>query len=928
MNVLPPGTVVDRYVLESLLGEGGMSVVYRARHRDLGSLHAIKQLRVKDPDIRERLVQEGRMQSGLRHPNIVSVTDMVTLDGSPALVMEYVAGPSLADLLARHRPSIEQCDAIARGVLKGVAAAHGHGLVHRDLKPANILIAVTDDEVVPKIADFGLAKLLEGETNPHGMTQEGTAMGTPGYMAPEQINDSSKVDRRADVFSLGAILYELVTGRHCFEGEGVMAVWQAIGKGDFIPPKSQSPALPDRMVRAIEGALIVDREQRISKVSALLSIWSTDDSGVRVPVLENSGLDLDQTGPRTLAHAMTLGGAPSSGGLAYERTRDSSETPPPRPLPPTLAPPPTPLPTPKDTVKDPLPASSQRLPWVLLGLVLAVLVGTWWMQNPSEEATDAAKGPAETTVAGDETETSVSKFVAYRLDEGTNPRLIRRFAMARQAILDGEYADAERALNGVLESTPQVRQAHGLLALTHFFRGRLILSAEESRRAASLSRDRDDVTSKLIRLADRSWRERGNAKILLGQWAKLRAAHPDDPMVEVVYLVSARFLLSATEGLKAVRRTTKAFPELVVFTSIELYTLTQIGRHEERLRVAEETHARFPAVPRLLLETALAQIALGRTAPAEINLKKALAQDGSLTAARTALAGLYITAGREADRMRQMMFALSDTTAPIDRVNFLEIHGRALASHGRLAEGKKVLRFCVESAEQAAFPSKALGCSNVALDGIIWLEPIGRWKTWLDQVDETLAQPELDPDLRVFYSLRASWIKAARAARTGDMETAEAIHKRVRTMKSWSAVLNAPLFFESEIRWELLWARQDRPGLVTVMDEWRARAAKKGTQLSCGRRLRAADLALTLRRREEIEGHLQAVITGDCAPGEQLPYVRATARVRLAKVLADKGETGAARAQLDAFGAEWPEPESDLTLIKDAAALRTRLGTP
>ena len=579
-------------------------------------------------------------------------------------------------------------------------------------------------------------------------------------------------------------------------------------------------------------------------------------------------------------------------------------------------------------MEDPPHAPSPRLPWVLLGIVLVVLVGMWWMQNQGEVPAESPDTPPPTAVAGGEPESSVPKFVAYRLDEGTNPRLIRRFAMARQAILDGEYADAERALNGILESTPQVRQAHGLLALTHFFRGRLILSAEESRRAASLSRDRDDVTSKLIRLADRSWREMDNAKVLLGQWAKLRAAHPDDPMVEVVYLVSARFLLGATEGLKAVRRTAKAFPELVVFTCIELYTLTQIGRHEERLRVAEETHARFPAVPRLLLETALAQIALGRTEPAEINLKKALAQDGSLTAARTALAGLYITAGREADRMSQMMFALSDTTAPIDQVNFLETHGRALASHGRLAEGQKVLKFCVKSAEQAAFPSKALGCSNVALDGIIWLEPMGRWKTWLDQVDETLTQPELDPDLRVFYSLRASWIKAARAARMGDMETAEAIHKRIRTMKSWSAVMDAPLFFEREIRWELLWARQDRPGLAAVMDEWRTRAEKKGTPLSCGHRLRAADLALTLRQRDAMEGHLEAVVTGDCAPGGQLPYIRATARVRWAKVLADKGQVDAARAQLDAFDAAWPEPETDLALIKDATALRARLGAP
>ena len=201
MITLNPGTEIDRYIIESVLGEGGMAIVYRARHRDLGSAHAIKQMKVTDPGIRERLLREGRLQSGLRHPNIVSVTDMISIGEAPALVMEFVDGPNLAQLLAQYRPTIGQCDAIARGILRGVAAAHGHGLVHRDLKPANILIAKTDDEVIPKIADFGLVKLLEGLDDDEGMTKDGMIMGTPSYMAPEQLDNARAVDGRADVFS-------------------------------------------------------------------------------------------------------------------------------------------------------------------------------------------------------------------------------------------------------------------------------------------------------------------------------------------------------------------------------------------------------------------------------------------------------------------------------------------------------------------------------------------------------------------------------------------------------------------------------------------------------------------------------------------------------------------------------------------------------
>ena len=204
-----------KYEIEGILGEGAMAVVYRARHRELGSLHAIKKLKVTDGTVRERLVQEGRLQSSLQHPNVLSVTDLLSIDGCPALVMEYVHGPTLADFLKQHRPSIEQCDALARDILRGVAAAHAHGMVHRDLKPGNILIAVTEDSLVPKIADFGLAKVI-GKPSSGPLTKSGVTMGTPAYMAPEQIQDFRSVDERADVFSLGAILYELVCGQPCF----------------------------------------------------------------------------------------------------------------------------------------------------------------------------------------------------------------------------------------------------------------------------------------------------------------------------------------------------------------------------------------------------------------------------------------------------------------------------------------------------------------------------------------------------------------------------------------------------------------------------------------------------------------------------------------------------------------------------------------
>ena len=124
---LKPGSSVERYIIEGVIGEGAMAVVYRARHRDLGSLHALKELTRSEPEVRERLIQEGRLQSTLRHPNVVSVTDLVSVNEMPALVMEYVAGPTLQQLLRQGPLTMAQVDSLASGILRGVAAAHAHG---------------------------------------------------------------------------------------------------------------------------------------------------------------------------------------------------------------------------------------------------------------------------------------------------------------------------------------------------------------------------------------------------------------------------------------------------------------------------------------------------------------------------------------------------------------------------------------------------------------------------------------------------------------------------------------------------------------------------------------------------------------------------------------------------------------------------------
>ncbi|MEZ4317435.1 MAG: serine/threonine-protein kinase [Myxococcota bacterium] len=275
---LAAGTLLsDRYIIEEVIGEGGMAMVYRARHSQLGTRHAVKVLTLTSRAVRERLLQEGRVQAQLRHPNVVAVTDVIEVSGQPGLVMELVEGPSLDDLVKQQKLTLAQADAIGRGVLAGVAHAHARGLIHRDLKPANVMLQITEAGLVPKVTDFGLAKILAGD-DLSAKTRTGATMGTPQYMSPEQIHDSKSVDARSDVFAVGAILYELVTGERAFDGNNLLEIFARVANCEFTDPRSLRPDLPERMADAILGALVVDPDSRIASCKELFEVWTAGES--------------------------------------------------------------------------------------------------------------------------------------------------------------------------------------------------------------------------------------------------------------------------------------------------------------------------------------------------------------------------------------------------------------------------------------------------------------------------------------------------------------------------------------------------------------------------------------------------------------------------------------------------------------------------
>jgi pimeloyl-ACP methyl ester carboxylesterase len=276
------GQPLGTYRLESRIGAGAMGEVYAAHDEKLDRRVAVKLLAKNlagDGDRLRRFRQEAQAASSLNHPNIVVVHDVGEWEGRPFIVTELVEGLTLRERLREGPVPIRDAIEIALQVTGALAAAHARGLVHRDVKPENVMLR--PDGFV-KVLDFGLAKLARPESA--SLTQPGQVAGTPSYMSPEQAR-AEPVDARTDVFSVGAVLYELVTGRMAFAGESPAVIFAGILAGSPAVPSSLNPNVPLELERLIAKALEKDRELRFQSVADmradLLRLRRESDAGRR-----------------------------------------------------------------------------------------------------------------------------------------------------------------------------------------------------------------------------------------------------------------------------------------------------------------------------------------------------------------------------------------------------------------------------------------------------------------------------------------------------------------------------------------------------------------------------------------------------------------------------------------------------------------------
>jgi hypothetical protein len=272
------GTLIGaRYRLERLLGEGGMGVVWAAEDVATHQHNALKLMKdaVGDPDARRRFLREGRAASAVRHPNVVSIFDVLELEnGSPAIVMELLEGESLRQMLARERKiPLRELAEIVIPVVSAVGAAHALGIVHRDLKPENVFLSRGPaGERVVKVLDFGIAKLtaLDGEAMRSTGLTTGAVLGTPAYMAPEQVFGERDMDHRADVWALGLILYQCLSGVLPTHGENVGQVLKHVLARPFEPLEQLVPDLPQDISRLIARMLARERSDRPADLREVL----------------------------------------------------------------------------------------------------------------------------------------------------------------------------------------------------------------------------------------------------------------------------------------------------------------------------------------------------------------------------------------------------------------------------------------------------------------------------------------------------------------------------------------------------------------------------------------------------------------------------------------------------------------------------------
>jgi serine/threonine-protein kinase len=469
-----------KYEVLGPLGEGAMGVVYKAQDPILNRFVAIKTISAglgTDDELRQRFLREARAAASLNHPNIITIHDFGEEQGQIYMAMELLEGDDLKDLIGTESPKpLEEKLEIMEQICDGLAFAHAKNIVHRDLKPGNIHIQPNGRV---KILDFGLARLGGSD-----MTKAGVVMGTPNYMSPEQVM-GERVDARSDIFSLGAVFYEIITNHKPFEADSVHAVLYQVVHKDPQPVREWDPSVPRAIVELVEKMLAKDPAQRFAHAGELrdavrgirqalaagrlesatlaevMEVELVDEAEVAAPPDAKALLDADGT----LQMEVTPVPAPPPSAPRSVRPSRPTSLPPRRPPMPRAAP------------------KTSRTPYLLGGLVVVgVLAAVGWL------ALRELPRPSTPT-----------RSVEERVGALTQALVRTQLNYAKRVLEDKDYEDAAKQAREVLALDPTNREARELLQSARDTQATLDTAAAEARRAFEEG-DTQDASEALSRV--------------------------------------------------------------------------------------------------------------------------------------------------------------------------------------------------------------------------------------------------------------------------------------------------------------------------------------------------------------------------------------------------------------------------------------------
>jgi eukaryotic-like serine/threonine-protein kinase len=308
------GARLGKYEIVRRLGAGGMGAVYEARHAEIGKRVAIKVLSpavAAIPEARVRFLREAQLTSKVRHPHAVDVTDMGTEGDQTFMVMELLDGEDLAARQERAgKMAVAELVDIMIPVCSAVTAAHAAGIVHRDIKPQNIFLARGVHGVVPKVLDFGISK-AQGGGAPQPLTGTDAVIGTPYYLAPEQVADNRASSPASDQYAIGVVLYECLSGVRPFQADSLFVVLQSIVAGVYAPLSQHRPDIDPGLVEVVARAMDIDPAARFPSVTMLARallpfasergqlLWSESFGGSSTETVDDAGFRAPVSGPRT-----------------------------------------------------------------------------------------------------------------------------------------------------------------------------------------------------------------------------------------------------------------------------------------------------------------------------------------------------------------------------------------------------------------------------------------------------------------------------------------------------------------------------------------------------------------------------------------------------------------------------------------------------